>query len=89
MDRDQLTRKPDPDSKPGRRGREARGKDPGLNVPKKATLRVENSPSNNAQDDGEPTGESRRPVTNHEEQEKIFNADLHGDPLGEKEKEGD
>jgi hypothetical protein len=89
MERDQATRTPDPELKPRRRGRQSTGRDPGLNAPKKESLRVPNSPTNSEPDNTAPSGESRRPVTNQDEQNRIFNGDMNGNPLGENENEGE
>ena len=79
---------PDPE-KYGPRGKQSAGRKPGVNADNKESSRIEESPTNTEPDaSNEPSGESRRPVTNHDEQEKIVNSDLQGNALGEKENEG-
>jgi hypothetical protein len=88
MEKNMFMRKPDPETKVGLRGREATSRNPGVNAPKDESMR-ENSPANLPEENNKPTGESRRPLTNQDEQRNIFNGDNNGNPLGEKETEGD
>jgi hypothetical protein len=84
-----MNRTPDPGNKVNLRGKEAAGRNPGLNVTKdEADMRVKSSPENERKTPSEPSGESRRPVTNQDEQNNIVNGDNSGLP-GEKETEGD
>jgi hypothetical protein len=89
MENNRAGRKPDPETKVGLRGKEASGRNPGLNVTKDgADMRVRNSPVNSKEQQDQPSGESRRPLTNQDEERNIVNGDSD-EPMGEKEREGD
>jgi hypothetical protein len=82
-------RQPDPRKKTDLRGKETASRNPGLNVTKdEADMRVKSSPENERNSPGEPSGESRRPVTNQDEQKTIVNGNDSGLP-GENESEGE
>lgn len=89
MQNNRAYRKPDPESKVGLRGKESTGRNPGLNVPgEKAKMRVPESPENEKENNTEPSGETRRPVTNQDEERNIVNNGSNA-PMGEKETEGE
>lgn len=89
MEKTNVRYYPDPEKKTGLRGKQASSRNPGLNTELDgATMRAKNIPDKNQDESTKPSGESRRPITNHDEQKNIVNGDSN-DALGEKESEGD
>lgn len=81
-------RTPDPGNKTDLRGKEASSRNPGVNAKNDAAqMRVKESPNNSKADNSKPYGESRRAVTNHDEENKIVNGSSDS-PMDEKENEG-
>jgi hypothetical protein len=89
MNNSRSYRTPDPEKKVGLRGKEATGRNPGLNVSKEeADMRVKSSPNNERLTSSEPASGNRRPITNQDEERNIVNGDKDG-LMGEDEREGD
>lgn len=88
MNRNKTVRTPDAESNASLRGNGPR-RTPAVNAPKDKSRMKEERPENKQPEDDKPSGESRRQVTNQDAEREIFNGDLHGDPLGEKETEGE
>lgn len=81
-------RKPDPGNRKDPRGREASLRNPGVNAKNDdAQMRVKHSPDSQEEDRSNPSGETRRAVTNHDEENKIVNGKSDA-PMDEKENEG-
>ena len=78
---------PDPTKRPGAPGA-PKSRKHDLNLREDAPARGHERPSRKEENNEEPAGDTTRPITNKDDQNKITNTDNNAQPMGEDEREG-